>query len=218
MAIDLQQELTQLRRNILGMAASVEVRVNQAIDSLLNRDIATARSVRTSDSEIDRMEVDIEAECLRILALSQPVAGDLRFVLSVIRINNNLERLGDLAKSIAKRTLDLAKLAPIDPPEALERMADETRQMLTNTMQALTDEDVDLAARVRRSDERVDDLQREVFSWIQEEIPQRVERTKPALDLLSAARKMERIADHCTNICEDVIFLSAGEVVRHAAP
>jgi phosphate transport system protein len=216
MPIDLQAELTELRRGILTMGAAVEGRVRQAVEALLHRDREAARVVRKGDNEIDRMELDIEEECLRILALSQPVAGDLRFVLSVMRINSEFERIGDLARSIAKRVNALSKLAPSDIPDALVRMAEETEQMLSDALTALTEEDAVLARRVRRADERVDDLQKEMYHWVKQEIPLHVESTATSIEYLSIARKLERVADLSTNISEEVIFLVEGRVVRHA--
>ncbi len=217
MPIDLRSELLGLRRDILTLGAVVEQRVAQALQALLRHNHDMGHLVADGDTEIDRMEVDIEAECLRILALSQPVAGDLRFVLAVMRINNELERIGDLARSIAKRALDLDTLKPIDFPQSLLTMATRAREMLAAAIGALADQDVIAARRVRAADERVDDLQREVFHWVQNEIVNNVETTEAAIDVLSVARKLERIADIATNIAEDVIFLAEGAVVRHTS-
>jgi len=215
MPINLATELTDLRRSILAMGAAVEQRLNQAIRALFDFDVDAGEFVRTHDDEIDRMEIEIEQECLKVLALSQPVASDLRFVLAVMRINSTLERIADMARGIAKRALHLDKLNPPPFPDALRRMAEETRGMFSNALASIADEDAVLARRVREHDERVDDLQKEVFLWVQHEIPRHVEQTHAAIDILSAARKLERIADLCTNIAEDVIFLTEGAVVRH---
>lgn len=215
--MDLHNELTRLRRMILSMGASVEQRVAEAFDSVLARDINEARAVRTSDDEIDAMDLDVEAECLRILALSHPVAGDLRFVLSVIRINTDLERMADLATSIAKRVIAMDdQTSPIELPPALAEMASCTQRMLGDALKALADEDAALCYRVRKSDDRVDDLLKELFVWAQQEIPRNVETTPFAINVLSIARKIERIADMTTNIAEDVLFLIDGSIVRHS--
>ena len=132
MPIDLHKELTELRRAILTMGSVVEQRVEQVLDALFRGDLELARSVRGGDREIDEMDVDIEAECLRVLALSQPVAADLRFVLAVLRINSELERIGDQAKSIAKRVIDLGQTRPVEVPGTLLEMAQASRQMLNN--------------------------------------------------------------------------------------
>lgn len=216
MPIDLQTELTYLRRSILSMGALVEQRVHMSIDGLLHNDLEAAMTVKKGDDEVDAMEVRIEEACLRILALSHPVAKDLRFVLAVMRINNDLERIGDLARSVAKRALHLADARPIDLPAGMEKMANATRQMLADSLASLTEGDVELARRIRAADKRVDDLLKEIFAWVQTEIPRHVETTKTSIDILSVARRFERISDLATNIAEDVIFLIEGELVRHS--
>ncbi|MHC4493447.1 MAG: phosphate signaling complex protein PhoU [Planctomycetota bacterium] len=213
--MELQRELTDLRRAILTMAGVVEERVQQVSQGLIDSRFDLAERVRHGDREIDEMDVDIEAECLRILALLHPVATDLRFVLAVMRINTDLERVGDEAKSIAKRVLDLKVATPIEMPDALYKMATAAGRMLSDALTALAQEDADLGRRVKRADQQVDDLQKEIFAWIQEEIPQHVESTRAALDVLSIARRLERIGDLATNIAEDVIFLTEGALVRH---
>lgn len=216
MSVDLQSELTELRRQILRMGASVESRVRQAAAALIDHDVVTAREVRTGDDEIDEMDLDIEEECLRILALSQPVAGDLRFVLSVLRINTELERIGDCAKGIAKRVLALeSNFENITLPGTVRAMCTYTLNMLSNALNALSRGDSELARQVRRDDDRVDDLQKEVFAWVQGTLPDQIDAMQSILDVLSIARKLERIADMATNISEDVIFLVEGEVIRH---
>ncbi len=199
------------------MGSLVEQRVTRAIESLLHGRTDMAREVRTGDREIDAMDVDIEAECLRVLALTQPVATDLRLVLAVLRINGELERIGDEAKSIAKRVLDLADTPnAVELPPTLHRMAQAARTMFSDALTALAESDVELCRRVRAADEHVDDCQKEIFAWVQEEIPRNVEATRAVIDILSVTRRLERIADLATNIAEDVIFLIEGAQVRHA--
>lgn len=219
MAIDLPTELLTLRRSILTMGVTVEDRLNRALTGLLEGNMDAATSVRHGDSDIDEMEIDIEGECLRVLALTHPVASDLRFVFAVLRINNDLERMADMAASIAKRAIGISECELIiERPQALRQMAESTQQMVSDALRAFTDGDVKLAQHVRRADDRVDDLQKEIFVWVQTEIPLHVERTGPFIELLSVARKLERIADLCTNIAEDVIYLAEGRNVRHESP
>ena len=213
--IDLVQELTQVRRLILSLAASVEQQVERALAALVNKDIALARRVHQDDHEINTCELDIENECLRILALSHPVAGDLRFVMAVLRINSNLERIGDKAKTIAKRIIDLTDCAPLPLPSALIEMSRQSRKMLGDALTALANEDVDLCRRIRLSDDRVDALQKDLFAWAHAEIPEHVEATHAVIDVLSISRALERIADLSADIAEDVIFLVEGAIVRH---
>lgn len=215
MPIDLIQELTVVRRMILTMASSVQRQVDRVITALDTRDIALARLVKEGDEEINHLELDIENECLRIFALSHPVAGDLRFVMAVLRINSNLERIGDKAKTIAKRIIDLIDCAPLALPPAMLEMAREARTMLNDALTALTNEDAELCRHVRLSDDRVDALQKELFNWAHAEIPRHVESTHAVIDLLSISRAVERIADLSSNIAEDVLFIVEGAVVRH---
>lgn len=216
MSVQLVKELAQLRQHTLEMGAVVEQRVAEVIDALLSHDLREAQEVRHGDDEIDAMELDIEAECVRILALTQPVASDLRFVLAVARINTELERIGDMAKSIAKRVIALSEHSGgLEIPPALEEMASRSHQMLRDAIQALKTNDVALCNAIRVADDRVDDLLKELFDWAQSEIVSDVAVTAPAIDMLSVARKLERIADVTTNIAEDVIYLAEGHVVRH---
>ncbi|MHC4082605.1 MAG: phosphate signaling complex protein PhoU [Planctomycetota bacterium] len=216
MPIDLHKELTELRRTILTMGSLVEQRVEQAIDALLRGELDEARSVRLGDRDIDEMDVDIEAECLRVLALSQPVAADLRFVLAALRINGELERIGDQAKSIAKRVIDLGQAGPVEVPVTLREMAAASRKMLSDALTALSEEDPRLCRQVLAADDQVDAYQKQIFAWVQEEIPRHVDGTRAVIDLLSVAQRLERIADLATNIAENVIFLVEGSQVRHA--
>jgi phosphate transport system protein len=213
--IDLIQELAEVRRLIIALGNTVQQQVERAIAALHTRDIALARQVRQDDTEINSRELDIENECLRILALSHPVAGDLRFVMAVLRINSNLERIGDKAKTIAKRIIDLTDCAPLSLPPALVQMSKEARSMLSDALTALANEDAELCRQVRMSDDRVDALQKELFSWAHKLIPEHVESTHAVIDVLSISRALERIADLSTNVAEDVIFLVEGSIVRH---
>lgn len=215
MPADLNKELISLRRAILTMGASVQSRVDRAFEAFLERDVELAKRVRAGDREIDEMEVDIESECLRLFALCHPVARDLRFVLATTRIDNDLERVADHAKSISKRVIDLHEVDPIQLPASLYTMAQTAREMLADALRALADEDADLARRVRETDQIVDDIQKGVFDWAQEEISRDVDATRAVIDVLSVVRAVERVADLATNIAEDVIFIAQGEVVRH---
>jgi phosphate transport system protein len=218
MSIALRKELTQIRQHVLAMGAVVEQRVAEVIDALLQRDVEEARIVRHGDDDIDAMELDLEAECIRVLALSQPVASDLRFVLAVTRINTELERIGDMAKSIAKRVIAFNEhSAGLQLPSSLEEMAGRTLKMLRDALRALEETDVQLSRDVRHADDPVDELLKELFDWTQQQIVSDVAVTAAAIDLLSIARKLERIADVTTNIAEDVIYIAKGEVVRHTS-
>lgn len=197
------------------MSASTEARVSESFQSLLDRDYKLADHVRTSDDEIDKMEVDIESACLRILALFQPLASDLRFVLAAMRINTALERMADLARSVAKRAMKLAERPPITIPVELREMADSTRKGVGDVMLALSQQDAELAKQVRRNDHLIDAKNRELYAWVIREIPGHVDQVQPILDMLLAARTIERIGDTASQIAEDVIFMVGGSIVRH---
>jgi phosphate transport system protein len=216
-AVDFRNEMVDLRRNLLAMGAAVEQRVTRVIESMIEGDLSLAESVKAGDSEIDRMELELEASCMRLLALAQPVAGDLRLILSVIRISGQLERLADLARGIAKKLIKVSALDSIEIPGAMTDLAFATRTMLSDVLAALANEDAALCRQVRRSDQRVDDLYKEVLIWGREEIPEHPEAAAAAIDVLTIAQRFERIADMTTNIAEDVIFLVEGRVVRHEA-
>lgn len=215
MSQELELELVRLRRELLIMSASTEARVSESFQSLLDRDYKLADHVRTSDDEIDKMEVDIESACLRILALFQPLASDLRFVLAAMRINTALERMADLARSVAKRAMKLAERPPITIPVELREMADSTRKGVGDVMLALSQQDAELAKQVRRNDHLIDAKNRELYAWVIREIPGHVDQVQPILDMLLAARTIERIGDTASQIAEDVIFMVGGSIVRH---
>jgi len=162
------------------------------------------------------MEVDLETQCMRILALGSPVAHDLRFVLSVIRISADFERIADLSRGIAKKVLRWGNgNGPTEVPGALADMASSASAMLGDVLAALSDEDVERCREIRRADRRVDDLNKEVVATSRQLIHDDVSRTAEAIDMMQIAQRLERIADIATNIAEDVIFLAEGRVVRH---
>lgn len=213
--MDFKAELLGLRRDVLAMGALVEQRVTRTVEAIIDQDMEAAEAVRAGDDEIDQMEVHLEQACLRVLALAHPVASDLRFILAVMRINSELERIADLTRGIAKRLIRLRSMAPVELPEPLTDLALAARTMLADVLAALASEDPALGRQVRRSDDRVNDLQRAVLVWCREEIPKNLEATESAIELMTMAQRFERIADITTNIAEDVIFLVEGRVVRH---
>lgn len=212
---DLNSAITGIRRSILTMGAAVETIVEEALQVFLRGSTKDAEAIILRDRTIDEMDLRVEAECVQVLARFQPVARDLRFVLAVLRIENDLERIADLAKGVAKRTLQSEENRKVQHPAALSLMADEAMKMLTAALRALADRDADLARTIRANDQLVDDLQRKIYEWATSEIPEHTEATAGAINILSVTRAVERIADLCTNIAEDVIFMTEGEVVRH---
>jgi phosphate transport system protein len=217
MAIDLKTEILNLRRGLLAMGAATEQRLDFAVRALLEQDVAAAAAVKAGDNEIDAMEVDLETQCMKVLALGAPVAHDLRFVLSVVRISADFERIADLSRGIAKKVIRWSDSSrPVEVPGALADMAEASKTMLADVLAALSDEDPELCREVRRADRRVDDLNKEVVAGARRLIQDDVSRTAEGIDLMQIAQRLERIADITTNIAEDVIFLVEGRVVRHA--
>lgn len=217
MGVNLQDDIIELRRSLLSMGALVEQRVNAVVQALIENDSDAAQSVRQGDDDIDRMEVAIEAQCMRLLALAHPVATDLRFVLAVIRISGELERIGDLARGISKRILKLGQVEAVELPSALVDLAFGARTMLGDVLSALGNEDAPLCRQVRRSDERVDELHKTVLAWAKDQMDRTPGCAGLAIDFLSIGQRFERIADLSAHIADDVIFLIEGRVVRHQA-
>lgn len=215
MAVHLQREIANLKKKILALGSVVEERVRQAVQAVGRRDEATAQKIIEADVEIDRMEVEIEEDCLKVLALYQPVAVDLRFIVSVLKINNDLERIGDLAVNIAERAIMLAgqprQYDPLDIPELSERV----QGMLKDSLDALVNADLSLAHRVRAADDEVDDLNRGMHEKVRAEIRRDVDVLPGASQILDVSRFLERIADQATNIAEDVIYMVEGQIIRH---
>jgi phosphate transport system protein len=210
-----KNEIERLKKSLLSLSATVEERVQMAVRALETRDGKLAKSVVDGDTEIDRTEVDIEEECLKILALYQPVAGDLRFVVAVLKINNDLERIADLAVNIAERAAYLATQEKVDVPLDFALMEKKTQQMLKNSIDALVNVNPQLAYEVCAADEEVDNMNRQMYIDIQNGIRKSPDKMESLIHLLSVSRHLERIADHATNIAEDIIYMYEGQIVRH---
>jgi phosphate transport system protein len=215
MSIHLQRDLEHLQRNLLAMAAAVEDAVHKAILALRERNVQVAQSVVEGDSQIDQDENYIENECLKILALHQPVAVDLRRIAAALKINNELERMADLAEDIAERAIHLAEQPPITIPHRLQNMTDLTSTMVRESLDAFVQMDARQARRICRLDDQVDELNEQIIHELIDLMQASPEMVSPGLSLFSATRHLERIADHATNIAEDVIYLVEGEIVRH---
>lgn len=211
----LHREIENLKKKLLVMSAVVEERMAKAISSIVNRDHILAREVKKGDMDIDQMEVDIEEECLKILALHQPVAIDLRFIISVLKINNNLERVGDLAVNIAARSIYLATHEEISMPFDFTGMAKKVQSMLTRSIDSLVNLDTRTAHRVRADDDEIDAINRKMYKRVKKELRSDTKHANRLLHFLTVGRQLERIADHATNIAEDVIYLVDAQIVRH---
>lgn len=217
MSIHLTRDLETLHQHIMSMCAVVEEVVHKAVDELGQPDVAVSQQLADRDDEIDRWDVRIEEECLKILALHQPVANNLRRVTAVLKIAWELERVADLAVNIAERAAGLAGGPEIHIPEKLNHMAHLALDMLRLSLDAFVAQDSRLARDVCRQDDIVDSLNCEIIDELIEMMKRSPHLVDPAMQLFSASRHVERVADHATNIAEDVVYLVEGEIIRHRA-
>jgi phosphate transport system protein len=209
------RELEKLKKKILSLGALVEERVYMTIKAIESRDPDLATQIIRSDHEIDETEVEIEEECLKILALYQPLAIDLRFIIAVIKINNDLERIGDEAVNIAERIQSMAKYPNISFHFDYTEMAEIAAAMLKQSLDALVNLDIDTAFRVITMDDEVDNIQSNAYKQIKQAMREHPKEMTFLLNLYLISRHLERVADHATNIAEEVIYLIEGEIVRH---
>ena len=208
-------EIETLKKKILALGTVVEESLRRAMKALETRDARLARDIIDHDEEIDRMEVELEEDCLKVLALYQPVAIDLRFIVAVLKINNDLERIGDLAVNIAQRAETLSARERVEISFDYLGMARKVQLMLENSLDSLVNLDVKLARKVCDTDDEVDEMHRQMFYRVQEYIRADPDQLDQYLQYLSVTRYLERVADHSTNIAEDVIYMVEGEIVRH---
>ena len=217
MTVHMKREIDRLKQMLMSLCEVVEESLRQAVEAIQAQDEALAKMVISRDSEIDQMEVDVEEECLKILALYQPVAIDLRFIITAMKINNDLERIGDLAVNLAERATFLSGGKRSDVPLDFDSMTEKTKAMLRRSLEALVNMDSKLAYEVCAADDEVDEMNHQMFLIVQEQIRQHPDQTDSLIQLLSASRYLERVADHATNIAEDVIYMIEGRIVRHKA-
>jgi len=215
MSMPLQVEIEKLKKKILYLGAMVEENLRQAVQALEARDVPLAKRVIASDPEVDRMEVEMEEDCLKVLALHQPVAKDLRLIVAVLKINNDLERIGDLAVNLAERAAFLAQHERTAVSFNWPEMAEQVRAMLRNSLDALVNTDARLAYQVCATDDLVDEMHRRMFAQIKDAILARPDQIESYINYLSVSRYLERIADQATNIAEDAIYLIEGTIIRH---
>jgi len=215
MSMILHREIEKLKKQLLSVGAVVEEALSQVVQSLNLRNEILARQIAASDSEIDRMEVEVEEECLKILALHQPVAADLRFVVAVLKMNNDLERMGDLAANIAKRVVYLATHPPVDLTLDFAGMGAKVQSMVKRSLDALVNYDAALARQVCADDDEVDQMRRDFEEKIKEAIQKNPSQSESLMTLSSVTRHLERLADMATNVAEDVIYMVEGAIIRH---
>ena len=211
------RELEKIKKQILTLGAKVEEQVRMATQAVEAHDAELAKKIIQSDYTIDELEVEIEEDCLKILALHQPVAVDLRFLIAVIKINNELERIGDQAVNIAERVDAISRDVQLDLFFDYSSMGEKAREMLKMSLDALVNMDYDLAFSVVIKDDEVDKIKNDAYDRIKLAMSNHPDKLGELINLLLISRHLERLADHATNISEEVIYLIEGEIVRHAA-
>ncbi|MDE3180689.1 MAG: phosphate signaling complex protein PhoU [Acidobacteriota bacterium] len=210
-----EEELDDLRKRLLEMSGLVESAIYRSVHSLVERDESLAQLVFKTEARINQMEIEIDEMAVRLLALEQPVATDLRLITSAIKINNDLERMGDLAYNVAERAVCLMKEPPVNALIDIPYMASLVESMVRKCLDAFVKKDSELARSVLVSDDAVDDLRTGIYKELIRYMEEHPDRIHQGLDLIFVARNLERIGDHATNISEDVLFLIDGVDVRH---
>jgi phosphate transport system protein len=215
MSIHLQREIERLKKHLLSLCAIVEDQVQSAIEAFLHRDEAAALEVERRDTEVDQREVEVEEECLKMLALYQPVATDLRLIIAVLKINNDLEQIGDLAVNIARKAVAIAGEPHLDVSFDIAGMWRKVQSMLRDSLDAMVSTNTRLAEAVYSRDDEVDCMKREMRKIAEAAARRQPELMGPLLKVLAVSRNLERIADYSVNIAEDVIYMVNGTIVRH---
>jgi phosphate transport system protein len=211
----LREELEELNNRLLEMSGLVEDSIDRSVKAVVERDSQAASIVFQNETRINQLEVQIDNIAIRLLALQQPMAVDLRFVTMSIKINNNLERMGDIAVNIAENALSLLRLPALKPRIDIPYMAKLAQEMIRSSIDAFVRKDADLARNVLKSDDAVDRQRDEMYAEIVKFMEEDPRRIHPGIDHIFVARGLERLADHATNIAEDVLFFVQGIDVRH---
>jgi phosphate transport system protein len=212
-----QEELEQLKRRLLEMGGLAEEEVRVAIKGLVERDEALIGRAITGDEPVNAMHIEIDSRCFTLLALYQPMAADLRAIVAAVKINTDLERVGDLAVNIAEAAERCIRLPPVKKLIDIPRMAGLAQAMLRDALDAFVRRDITLAQRVLDEDDKLDALKTQIFRELLTYMLQDPSTIEAALDLILISRHLERIGDHATNIAEDVIFIVSARDVRHHA-
>jgi phosphate transport system protein len=215
--IRFHQELDELKHRILAMAGMSEQAIDLAVQAYSQRDLALCQRVLNNEDAINRAEREVDEFAIDLLAMQQPMAIDLRFILAVIKINADLERVGDQAVNIVQRVMNMIELPVRELPVDIPAMASRVRSMVRDALRSFIEGDTDLAKHVLEADDEIDRMNHEAFANLSSFMQKSPEGAVQALDALSIARNLERVADHATNIAEDVIFWVRGADVRHGA-
>ena len=213
-----QEELEHLKTRLLEMGGLAEDRVRAAVEGLVTRDMSTINEVLGGDGPINQLHIEIDNRCFTLLALHQPMAVDLRAIVSAVKINTDLERVGDLAINIAEAVTRYLRHPPVKELIDIPRMADIAQTMLRDSLDAYVRRDTEMAQAVLNADDELDALKSQVFRELLTYMLQAPATIEPALDLILVSRHLERIGDHATNVAEDVIFMVSAKDVRHGSP
>ena len=215
---EFERELQEIKEGLLYLGAMIETAIVRAINALMDRDTELASKVICDDNEIDQLDVEIEDKCIRVLALRQPTARDLRFITTAIKINGHLERIGDMAVNIAEKVIFLNEEPQMKPYIDIPRMAGIAQGMVRESLDSLVNEDVDLATKVRRDDETIDDLNDQIFRELLTYMMEDARTIHRALIISQISKSLERISDHAVGIADMVIYMVTGKTVRHEQP
>lgn len=215
MRIHLQRDIEKLKRRLLVLSTEVEEAVRQSIRALAERDASLARQVVEREIQTNSMEVDVEEDCLKILALHQPVAGDLRYIIAVLKMDRDLERIADLAAHIAERGLALFEMPALDIPFRLDEMGVKVQAMLKKALDAFVSLNTEAAHEVCAMDGEINAIKKDTFRQVRQAVMEVPQKFDPLMQVMHISRHLERMADHATNIAEDLIYLVEGRIVRH---
>ncbi|MBI3587316.1 MAG: phosphate signaling complex protein PhoU [Ignavibacteriales bacterium] len=212
-----ESELDQLRTLLIRMGSLVEEQIDFGVRAILESNSSLAQIVVERDKKVDEFDNEIDKQCMRIFALTQPVAIDLRLLMAALKINNELERIGDIAVNLAERVSPLSQYASFVQKTPLAMMANGARAMVKDAIDSFVNSDPALAKKVLESDDAIDDLDRETFNLMVKKMKESSEFIEPAAHMMIVSRHVERLADHATNIAEDVIFLINAKIIKHHA-
>jgi phosphate transport system protein len=212
-----EKELQEIRDGLLYLGARAEKSLELVIQALLERNTDIAQEIINGDDEIDQLDIDLEERCIRLLALRQPAAGDLRFITTAIKITGHLERIGDMVANIAEKVIILNDFPQLKPYIDLPRMGEISREMIRNSMDAMVHQDVALAIRVREEDAVMDNLNEQIFRELVTFMLEDPAKIQVSLYIMQISKNLERIADHAEGIADMVIYMITGKIVRHQA-
>ncbi len=212
-----ERQMENLATSLTSLCKKVEEAIEQSLLAVKDRDKELAQKIIDQDDEIDAAEVELEESCLKIMALYQPVAVDLRKVVAALKVNNDLERMGDLATNIARRAIYLAEQKSFEIPVDFKQLVKKTKAMVEDAIKSLVSQDAELAVHVCKTDDEVDGLNAKMHRVIFDLIGQNPADLEVFIQYLFISKNLERIADYATNIAEDVIYMIEGDIIRHSA-